>query len=183
MAKDNSKKDESSAELELIKSTLNSNLDESSVDIFSQDLFGPAKSPAQEPPSEPEKKPIEKPKPGPEKKAEPKKTEKAAPREPEERKKTEPSAREPELEEEKDVEELDLNIETGELKNLAASKEETKLDETEASLTQLEKMGGDLLSVAEIKKLFKNMNTMIDLLTLAMVRLDRLEKKLKDSKK
>jgi hypothetical protein len=167
MAKDNSKKDESSSELEIIKSTLSSSLDESSVDIFSQDLFGPPKTP------QPEKKPIEEPKPEPVKKTSEKKAEK---------KKPEP-APEPSLEEEKDVEELDLNIETGELKTVAAPKEEEKLEETEASLTQLEKMGGDLLSVAEIKKLFKNMNTMIDLLTLAMVRLDSLEKKLKDSKK
>ena len=81
------------------------------------------------------------------------------------------------------MEELDLNIETGELKTLAAPKPEDKLDDTEASLTQLEKMGGDLLSIAEVKKLFRNMNTMINLLTLAMVRLDSLEKKIKDSKK
>jgi len=169
MADKNSKKDETTSELELIKSTLSSNLDESSVDVFSQDLFGPGK-----PASEPKKKAPE-PAPAPARKtAEPLK--KAAAPAPAKK----PAPAEPGLEEQKGVEELDLNIETGELKSYAAAKEDGQLDETEASLTQLEKMGGDLLSVAEVRKLFRNMNTMIDLLTLAMVRLDAMERKLQE---
>ena len=58
MAKKDSKKDGSTAELELIKTTLETDLDESSVDIFSQDLFAPkptAKPKSPRLPPEPEK--------------------------------------------------------------------------------------------------------------------------------
>jgi hypothetical protein len=185
------------AEQELIKSALNSDLDESSVDIFAQDLFAPPK---------PEIKEAAPPEPAPEPLPEGKKPEKKAvseepPDQPEKEDRKKAGYEKPavtgkkaqdqkpapcledsspgELREEKNVEELDLNIETGELKSLAASKGEEELDETEESLTQLEKMTDDFMSVNEMKKLYKNMNLMIDMLNLFMVRLDALERKLK----
>jgi len=204
MAKDDSQKPNS--ELELIKSALNSDLDESSVDIFAQDLFAAPKPQKKEaPPPGPEPQPEEKakepaPAPEQEKRAAPGEEEPEAPKKEEKQKdkyekpamtekkaeheKTEPKrsledSSPGELKEEKDVEEMDLNIETGELKSLAAAKGEEKLDETEESLTQLEKMTDDFMSVKEMKKLYKNMNLMIDMLNLFMVRLDAIERQLK----
>jgi len=191
MAKNDSQKPHS--ELELIKSALTSDLDESSVDIFAQDLFAAPKPDTKEaPPPEPEPEPEKKTAPVEEEPVKPKKEEnkKEASEQPELiEKRAEPEKPEPkrsledsspgELKEEKDVEEMDLNIETGELKSLAATKGEEKLDETEESLTQLEKMTDDFMSVNEMKKLYKNMNLMIDMLNLFMVRLDAIERQLK----
>ena len=191
-------------ELDLIKSTMGTDLDESSVDIFREDLFGPPKEEEKEAASEVKPEPVKeaappapepvKPEPKPKPvKAEPEQIEpppkkikepevKAAP--PREEPKPAPAPEEPGrdsgLSEAQDVDELNINIETGELKTVAASREEEKLDQTEDSLTQLEKMGGDFMSVKEIKKLFSNMNIMIDMLTLAMVRLDKIERQLKE---
>ena len=206
MAKNDSQKPNS--ELELIKSALNSDLDESSVDIFAQDLFAAPKPQKKEaPPPEPEPQPEEKakeaaptPAPEQEKRAAPKEKEPEEPKKEEKEKdkhekpamtekKAQPEKPEPkrsledsspgELKEGQDVEEMDLNIETGELKSLAAPKEAEKLDETEESITQLEKMTDDFMSVKEMKKLYKNMNLMIDMLNLFMVRLDAIERQLK----
>jgi hypothetical protein len=179
MAKNNFQKPDE--ELALIKSTLNSDLDESSVDIYAQDLFAPP---------QPEKKetPVPEPEPKMEEKAEEKAPEAKEPEREIVEKKVEPEKPTPspqelsspgELKAEKDVEEMELNIETGELKSLAATKEDEELDETEESLTQLEKMTDDFMSVKEVKKLYKNMNLMIDMLNLFMVRLDAIERRLK----
>jgi hypothetical protein len=196
MAKNHFQKPES--ELELIKSALSSDLDESSVDIYAQDLFAAPKPEKKEtPPPEPAPQHEEKikeaaPEPEPEKKTAPKDE---GPEEPKKEEKEKQSEERPaektaprsvmedsspgELKAERDVEEMDLNIETGELKSLAATKEAEKLDETEESLTQLEKMTDDFMSVKEVKKLYKNMNLMIDMLNLFMVRLDSIERQLK----
>jgi len=150
-----------SDELDLIKNTLTTDLDESSVDIFSQDIFAPQK-PA-------ETKKAAAPRQAPEQKAQPQ-----APK-PQQPIKSPAAAKE-----EKQEREIEIKLETGELKSFAAAKEPDKLDETEESLTQLEKMTGDFMSITEVKKLFKNMNLMIDMLNEFLVRLERMERKLKE---
>jgi len=157
MVKEDNKKDDKT-ELELIKSSLSIDLDETTVDVFSEDLFAPTEKKHPPPTSAIEEK---KPSPEPVKK--------------------EPKAK-PEVkkEQEKPGEDLEMEIEAGDFKSVAVAPEEEKLAQTQTSMAQLEKMGGDLLSTKEIKKLFQNVNIIIDLLYEMEERIKRLERALKD---
>jgi len=157
MVKEDNKKDDKT-ELELIKSSLNIDLDETTVDIFSEDLFAPT-----------EKKPLRPTSATGEKKQSPEPAQKEPKAKPEVKK-----------EREKPSEDLELEIEAGDFKSVAVAREEEKLAQTQTSMAQLEKMGGDLLSTKEIKKLFQNVNIIIDLLYEMEERIKRLERALKD---
>lgn len=204
-------------ELDLIKSALSADLDETTVDIFSGDLFGK---------SEPEKKKqaeTEKQKPaepwgksaGPELKpveAEEIKLslQEEAKQEPEMAQKPEavagekvdaelswekppaqkvqapapvpkkpPVLKTPSVKPKPEIE-TELKIEAGEFHSVAAVKDEEKLDQTGEILQQLEKMGDDFLSADEMKKLFQNVNLMIELLNKTLSRIEQLERKLRE---
>ncbi len=191
------KKPGAPSEQDLIKSALATDLDESTVDIFGQDLFSES-SPNKEPPVE--KKPAES-ELKPEVVEEIKLSssghhavsapvaEEEAPaweRPVEEKPKpvATPAPKAPPIEKPAPAAEVPVNtefkLEAGEMAAVTAVKEEDKIDQTGEILLQLEKMGDDFLSAAEMKKLFSNVNLMIDLINKALRRLDQLERKLKD---
>ena len=170
-------KDEKS-ELELIKKTLSIDLDETTVDIFSQDLFG--EKPKEKEPK-PEKESPEVEKTSSEESVEEEKLSWETPPSSEDVQYQASEKAEVESEDmERLIDELESEIEVGELKKVAAPREQGKLDETRRALAQLEKMGEDFMSTDELKKLFQNVNLMIDLLHQAVSRLERLEQKLKE---
>ncbi len=194
------KKSGAQSEQDLIRSALTADLDETTVDIFSQDLFAPA-APKKEKPVESGPKPVEAeefrpPLSHPEEiapvspeKSEPARSEQVEPglswekppsrvtaKEAEPVKKPEPA---PQFRAESSPE-MELKIEAGEFHSVAAVKEEEKVDQTGEILVQLEKMGDDYLSSQEMKKLFQNVNLIIDLINKALVRMEQLERKLKE---
>jgi len=203
------KKTGAQSEQDLIKSALSTDLDESTVDIFAQDLFAPAE-PKKEKAQAPEPKPVApEPKPAEAEELGPSlsRQDEVKPEPAEKIETTEPERVKPELSWEKppagqtgeqtrlsasaksaptpkprqkSAPEMDLKIEAGEFHSVAAVKEEEKVDQTGEILSQLEKMGEDYLSSQEMKKLFQNVNLMIDLINKALVRMEQLERKLKE---
>jgi len=163
-------------EQDLIKKALSIDLEETTVDIFREDLFG-EKTRKQKPQ---EKAPLKEPAPQEQEpeEAEHKPSWETPVQEPAPRKAPEEEA--DAVEENLGLELEDIDIKAGELQSLVASREEEKLDQTRKALAQLEKMGEDFMSTEELKKLFQNVNLIIDLLYQAVARLERLEQKLKE---
>ena len=164
-------------EQDLIKKALSIDLEETTVDIFREDLFG-EKSREQKPQ---EKAPLKEPAPQGQEpgEAEQKPTRETPVQEPAPQKAPEEEKADA-VEENLGLELEDIDIKAGELQSLAVAREEEKLDQTRKALAQLEKMGEDFMSTEELKKLFQNVNLIIDLLHQAVARLERLEQKLKE---
>ena len=181
---DKPKKPSQPSEADLIRSALNTNLDDSSVDIFSQDLFGepnpasaPEPAPAPAAQAEPSPKPeeveeIQMPEPPAGKRP-------AVPAELSWEKPPAPAAPAAPSKPASPDRDFEMKLEVGQMASVKAVKESDQLDQTGEILMQLEKMGDDFLSAEEMKKLFQNVNRMIDLINRSMSRLDRLEQKLK----
>ena len=164
-------------EQDLIKKALSINLEETTVDIFREDLFGEK---SREPKPQ-EKAPLKEPAPQEQKpkEAEQKPSWETPVQEPAPQKAPEEEKADA-VEEDLGLELEDIDIKAGELQSLAVAREEEKLDQTRKALAQLEKMGEDFMSTEELKKLFQNVNLIIDLLHQAVARLERLEQKLKE---
>lgn len=152
---------EGSEELKIIKSVLESKEDESTLDMFKVDLFSPETLQKQEEklkPLEPSTEPLTE-----EGEKEPKPT----------------SAVELTSESlEEVIEKLEVKAEVGEISSVQAALEKEKLEWTQEQLKKLTKMGDDFMNTLELKKLFQNVNIMIELLKKLNARIDELEKRL-----
>lgn len=74
------------------------------------------------------------------------------------------------------VEQIETRAQVGEMTSVPTAKKGEALERTAEMLSDLEPAGGDMMSVDELKKLFHNVNILIEWAREAMERLDRLER-------
>lgn len=76
------------------------------------------------------------------------------------------------------IDQLELRAEVGEMTAVAAGKKGQLLERTAVLISSLEPAGEDLMSVAELRKLFKNMDLLIQIIKETNERLSALERRL-----